>query len=119
MLQQYPTELSRNLVPYLYDIIASILPSNPQIFVLFASRHLKRDLKGGNFIDALKAANEELLEATQKDTTNMDSVYAEWLVEQFNALGDPNLVRGSFLGASKVQYWYTSIIAWLPRIIIA
>jgi len=93
LLQNYPTELPRNLIPYLYDLIKPILPTNPEALVLFASRHLKPDLTGADAIDALKATNEELLEATQNDTTRMDSVYAGWILEQFNTLGDPNLVR--------------------------
>ena len=70
-----------------------MLPTNPEASVLFASRHMKPDLTGTAVIDALKATNEELLEATQNDTARMDSVYAEWILEQFNTLGDPNLVR--------------------------
>jgi hypothetical protein len=93
LLQHYHTELSRNLVLYLYGLIIPTLPGNPQAYVLFASRHLKPDLTGANFIDALKAANEELLEATQNDTTRMDSAYAGWILEQFHTLGDLNLVR--------------------------
>ena len=104
MLQHYPTELPRNLIPYLYDLIKPVLPTNPEALVLFASRHLKPDLTGTAAIDALKATNEELLEATQNDTTRMDSVYAGWILEQFNTLGEPNLVRVLFTGALRAEY---------------
>ena len=97
MLQHYPTELSRNLVPYLYDLIKPILPTSPEALVIFASRHMRPDLTGTNIIDALKATNEELLEATRNDTARMDSVYAGWILEQFNTIVDPNLVRVLFL----------------------
>lgn len=96
MLQHYPTELSRNLVPYLYDLIRPILPTNPEASVLFASRHLKPNLAGTDFIDALKVMNEELLEATRSDISRMDSAYAKWILEQFNNVEDPNLVRALF-----------------------
>ena len=97
LLQHYPTELSRKLIPYLYDLITTFLPSNPDASVHFASRHLKPDLTGANLVDALKATNEELLEATRNDTAKMDSAYAGWILEQFNILGDLNLVRVPFL----------------------
>ena len=96
LLQHYPTELSRNLTPFLYDLIKSVLPTNPEASVLFASRHLKPDLTGIDFINALKATNEELLEATQNDITRMGPAYAGWILERFNSLGDPNLVSPLF-----------------------
>jgi hypothetical protein len=57
---------------------------------------MKPDLTGTNTIDALKATNEELLEATRNDTARMDSVYAGWILGQFNTLVDSNLVRVLF-----------------------
>lgn len=115
MLQHYPTELSRNLVLYLYDLIKPILPTNPEALVLFASRHLKPDLTGTNAIDALKATNEELLEAARNDTSRMDSVYAGWILEQFNTLSDPNLVRALF----SVPPRLSNDISSLQRIYLA
>ena len=64
--------------------------------MLFASRHLRPDLTGTDFIEALKATNEELLEASRNDISGMDSAYAGWMLEQFNTLADPNLVRVLF-----------------------
>jgi hypothetical protein len=57
---------------------------------------MKPDLTGTNTIDALKATNEELLEAARNDTARMDSVYAGWILGQFNTLVDSNLVRVLF-----------------------
>jgi hypothetical protein len=57
---------------------------------------LKSDVTAANFVNALEAANEELLAVTHNDTTNMDSAYAGWILEQFNTVGDPNLVRVLF-----------------------
>ena len=103
MLQHYPTELSRNLTPFLYDLIKSVLPTNPEASVLFASRHLKPDLTGIDFINALKVTNEELLEATQNDITRMGPAYAGWILERFNSLGDPNLVSPLFLAPRSLS----------------
>lgn len=113
MVQHYPTELSRNLVPYLYDLIKLILPTNPEALVLFAGRHLKPNLTGTDFVDALKTMNEELLEATQSDISKMDSAYAGWVLEQFNNLEDPNLVSAYFLyleGSSFMYFHYSTSI---------
>ena len=114
LLQHYPTELSRNLVPYLYDLIKLILPTNPEALVLFAGRHLKPTLTGTDFVDALKTMNEELLEATRSDISRMDSAYAGWVLEQFNNLEDPNLVSALFLyleGSAFMYFHYSTPIS--------
>lgn len=90
-LQHYPTEPPRNLIPYLYDPIKPMLPTNPGASWLFVDRHLKPGPTGTD------ATNEGLLKATQNDT---DFVYAGWIFEQFNT----EIRARSFAGTSKADY---------------
>ena len=61
---------------------------------LYATRHLASDLEGEIYVDALRQANEELMEMVQtRNDDDIAAVYIEFVSEWFERDIDEHLVR--------------------------
>ncbi|KAI1796429.1 U3 small nucleolar RNA-associated protein 6-domain-containing protein [Ganoderma leucocontextum] len=80
-----PPALRESLLDYLHIHLHETLPSLPAAIKLSAMRHLMPDLTGETLVDALKRANEQLLDAVRHraspSDTSMAKVYAEFVQE--------------------------------------
>jgi U3 small nucleolar RNA-associated protein 6 len=92
-----PEELKQDLLVYLYQLLHTTLPTDPKAAKMYASRALNASPEAEAFVDALRAANEEMLSIVQgADATarpGLDQAYAEFVEEWSNKAPDDSLVR--------------------------
>ncbi|KAI0356208.1 hypothetical protein OH77DRAFT_1423811 [Trametes cingulata] len=80
-----PPSLRESLLDHLHALLRDTLPSLPAAIKLAATRHLSPDISGEPLVDALKNANDVLLEAVRTSSAEaregVASVYAEFIEE--------------------------------------
>jgi U3 small nucleolar RNA-associated protein 6 len=94
LLTSYPTPLRAKLLPSLHALLQQRLPNDPEASILHATRHLSADLKGDELVDALKQANEQILQVVRaREDGLLGGMYADWVKEWTQKLEEDNLVR--------------------------
>ncbi|PIL34179.1 hypothetical protein GSI_03890 [Ganoderma sinense ZZ0214-1] len=80
-----PPTLRESLLDHLHVHLHETLPSHPVAIKLTATRHLVPDSEGETLVEALKSANEQLLNAVRRadktDVPGIAKVYAEFVEE--------------------------------------
>jgi U3 small nucleolar RNA-associated protein 6 len=81
-----PNELKQDLLSYLYELLHATLPNDPHAAKMYATRSLiGANTDSEAFVDALRAANEELLAIIRGahiiQRAGLDAAYAEFVEE--------------------------------------
>lgn len=95
LLVEYPTQPSVRvtLLEHLHDLLRRTLPDDAGAIKLSASRFLAPELKGEAFVEALRSANEEMLQSVGEGRRESAlEAYAGFVEEWCGAAIDVNLV---------------------------